>query len=86
MLRLLILFSPRRFFLPLALIAFLAGIGMGVYQITRSGALQASSLLLMLSAVSFFCFGILAEQIAELRRQKNEALRVFRPDRSEDGR
>jgi len=81
MIRLVILFSPRRFFLPLALIAFLGGIGMGIYQLLRTGGIQASALLLILSAVSFFCFGILAEQIAELRRQKNEALRVLRPDR-----
>ena len=81
MVRLVILFSPRRFFLPLALVSFLGGIGMGAYQLAHTGGMQASSLLLILSAVSFFCFGILAEQIAELRRQKNEALRVLRPGR-----
>jgi len=81
MVRLVILFSPRRFFLPLALVAFLGGIGIGAYQLAHLGGIQASPLLLILSAVSFFCFGILAEQIAELRRQKNESLRTLRPDR-----
>jgi glycosyltransferase involved in cell wall biosynthesis len=81
MIRLVLLFSPRRFFLPLALVSFLGGLGLAIFQLTRTGAIQSSGILLMLAAVSFFCFGILAEQIAELRRQKNESLRIMRPDR-----
>lgn len=74
MMRLLILFSPQRFFLPLSGVSAAAGIAMGIYQLSVHGGLFGSTQLMMLSAVYFFCFGLLAEQLATLRRQKNEVL------------
>lgn len=69
MLRLLILFRPQKFFLPLSLIAFVMGVVWALYQMFLTGGLRGTSLVLILSSVIFFCFGLLAEQIAELRRQ-----------------
>lgn len=77
MMRLLILFSPQKFFLPLSGFTAAAGIGLGVFQLVRYGGLFGSSQLLLLSAVYFFCFGLLAEQLAALRRQQKEV----RPER-----
>lgn len=74
MMRLLILFSPQRFFLPLSGFSAASGIVMGLYQLIVHGGLFGSSQLMLLSAVYFFCFGLLAEQLATLRRQKNEML------------
>ena len=72
MLRLLVLFRPQKFFLPLSLITFVAGIIWATYQLFNTGGLQGTSLLLIISSVVFFCFGLLAEQIAEMRRQRSE--------------
>lgn len=72
MLRVLILFSPNRFFLPLSLLTLTAGLGLSAYQWTVTGGIQAGGVMLMISAVIFFCFGLLADQIADIRRSKNE--------------
>jgi len=73
MLRVLILFSPNRFFLPLSLLTFMAGVCLSLYQWTVTGGIQAGGVMLMISTVIFFCFGLLADQIADIRRSKNEA-------------
>lgn len=77
MFRLLILFSPQKFFLPLSFAAAISGFGLGVFQLLKFGGIFGSSQLLLLSAVYFFCFGLLAEQLSTLRRQQKE----IRPER-----
>ena len=72
MARLVIVFSPQRFFLPLSAITTAAGIAMGIYQLFRFGAVLGTSLLLLISGILFFCFGLIAEQIAALRRERRE--------------
>lgn len=72
MARLVIVFSPQRFFLPLSAATALAGLGMGIYQLVRFGGVLGSSLLLLISSLLFFCFGLIAEQIAALRRERRE--------------
>ncbi|WP_430472569.1 glycosyltransferase family 2 protein [Thalassospira lucentensis] len=72
MMRILIMFSPQRFFFPLALVTFLVGIAIGIYQIKEQGGVFGSSVLLSVSGIIFFCFGLVSEQLAILRRQKNE--------------
>ncbi|MEK9970348.1 MAG: glycosyltransferase family 2 protein [Ferrovibrio sp.] len=69
MMRLLVLFSPQKFFLPLSALTLVFGMALGLYQLITHGGLFGSSQLLLLSAVYFFCFGLLAEQIAFIRRQ-----------------
>lgn len=72
MMRMVILFSPQKFFLPLSLASTFLGISLGLYQLWHSGGVFGASLLLILSGVSFFCFGLLAEQLSALRRQAGE--------------
>lgn len=72
MMRLLILFSPQKFFVPLSGVTALAGAGLGTYQLLRHGGLFGSTQLLLLSAVYFFCFGMIADQLSALRRQQKE--------------
>ncbi|MEW5728872.1 MAG: glycosyltransferase family 2 protein [Pseudomonadota bacterium] len=72
MLRLLVMFSPQKFFLPVSGLFLVMGVLMGVYQLAAHGGIYGSSQLLLLSSLYFFCFGLLAEQLAALRRQKNE--------------
>jgi glycosyltransferase involved in cell wall biosynthesis len=74
MMRLLILFSPQKFFLPLSGLTCGVGLIMASYQMVIHGGIFGSSQLMLLSAVYFFCFGLLAEQLVALRRQKNERL------------
>lgn len=77
--RLLIIFSPQRFFLPVAGVTFVIGAAMSAYQLTVLGGLFGSSLLMLLSAVYIFCFGLLSEQLAALRRQRSGSLPIPKP-------
>jgi len=70
MLRLLILFRPQKFFLPLSATVFVGGMAWAAYQFWKTGGLQGTSILLIMSSLIFFSFGLVAEQIAELRRDR----------------
>ncbi len=72
MARVLILFSPQRFFLPLSLVTFVAGVVMASYQLWKASGVFGSSVFLLLSGALFFCFGLVSEQIAALRRERGE--------------
>jgi glycosyltransferase involved in cell wall biosynthesis len=72
MARLVIVFSPQRFFLPLSFATMLFGTTMAIYQIANFGAVLGSSLLLLISTIIFFCFGLIAEQIAAMRRERRD--------------
>ncbi len=72
MARLVVVFSPQRFFLPLSAATAAAGLAIGIFQLVRFGAVLGSSLLLLISSLLFFCFGLVAEQIAALRRERRE--------------
>ncbi|MCW0234577.1 MAG: glycosyltransferase family 2 protein [Ferrovibrio sp.] len=74
MMRLLILFSPQKFFLPLSAMSLVAGLLLAIHQLVSYSAIYGSSQLLLMSAVYFFCFGLLAEQIATMRRERS---RIF---------
>lgn len=71
MMRLLVLFSPQKFFLPLSAFSLLAGFLLATHQLLTYGGIFGSSQLMLLSAVYFFCFGLLAEQLAALRRGRS---------------
>ena len=71
-LRLMTLFNPLRIFLPVSLLCILLGIVWGFpYYITGKG-LSAFTLFLLLTGVIIFFMGLLADQIAELRKEKYE--------------
>lgn len=72
MLRILVTFNPSRFFLPLSFVFFLSGTLLSLYQIHGTGGIQSGGLMLLISSIIFFCFGLLADQLALIRRSKNE--------------
>ena len=68
--RVIALFNPLRVFLPTSIILFLLGIGWGIHDIIFNPASIAEvTIFLFLSAILIFFFGILADQIAALRRE-----------------
>lgn len=81
LLRLITLFNPLRFFIPISVILFATGMIYGSYKLIQSGhGLSTGSLLIIgMSATAFF-FGLLCDQISQLRLERfeeHEALRRF---------
>ncbi len=69
-LRLTTLFEPLRIFLPIAILFILAGIGWGApYAIAERGVSIGAMLLIVTGVLTFF-FGLLADQNALLRRRR----------------
>ncbi len=68
-LRLTVLFSPFRIFLPISLFLFILGLGYIIYGIFRSFNIPDSGIFLLLSALITFFFGLISDQIATIRRQ-----------------
>jgi len=63
------LFSPLKIFLPIALILSIIGVIEILHGIIYYRNISDSALLLILSAILIFFFGLLADQIAHIRRQ-----------------
>lgn len=61
------LFAPMRIFLPISLVPFLAGVGYGVYLLMFQHRFTNMPVLLVLSGLLFFVFGLISEQITLLR-------------------
>ena len=73
-LRLIMLLAPLRIFLPLSALSVLAGTAWAIpYLLDRRG-LTVVSLLLIINGVLIFLVGLLADQIAELRKERFENL------------
>jgi len=70
MLRITMLFSPLRVFLPISAGLFVLAIGMLVYEIIRFFDLGSLSVLLFVSSLLIFCVGLLADQVSQLRRSQ----------------
>ncbi|MFH0921219.1 MAG: glycosyltransferase family 2 protein [Fibrobacterota bacterium] len=68
-LRMLILFEPQKFFVPLGTLFSFAGTAFGLYTVITDQRFEESALLLIILGVFFFLFGLLAEQVSALRRQ-----------------
>jgi glycosyltransferase involved in cell wall biosynthesis len=66
--RLISLFAPLRVFVPFSAISLLVGIWFMVESYRLYGEASVKGLLAMLASVLFFLFGLLADQIAALRR------------------
>ncbi|MBN1662088.1 MAG: glycosyltransferase family 2 protein [Deltaproteobacteria bacterium] len=70
------LFSPMRVFLPVSAFMFLAGLGYGLFRIFfLGGRYGPTSAMLMTVAVVVFMVGLVSEQVAQLRFDRNEAIR-----------
>jgi glycosyltransferase involved in cell wall biosynthesis len=68
--RLTTLLDPFRVFIPTAVVLFLAGLLWGGFYMAAGHGLSVGSLFLLVSGVNIFFFGLLADQIAALRREK----------------
>lgn len=61
-----VLFSPMRLFLPVSVSLFATGLGLYFYTFTASARLTNMSVLLLLSGLSTFLIGVLSEQMSSL--------------------
>lgn len=68
-LRIISLFSPLRIFLPVSFILFIIGLVGLIFDIINRFNLSDSTLLLFISSILIFFFGLLADQIAAVRRE-----------------
>jgi len=68
--RLTTLLDPFRVFGPVSIVFFLFGAAWGTYYIRLGRGLSIASLFMLVSAVVIFFFGLLADQVASLRRER----------------
>jgi glycosyltransferase involved in cell wall biosynthesis len=69
-LRIILLFSPLKVFLPVSLILFSAALLSGIYDIFfRPLNITDPTILLFISSLLIFFFGLLADQISAIRRE-----------------
>lgn len=69
--RLIMIFSPLRIFLPTAFLFFLIGIGFLNYDIFFQN-ISETTVFFLISSLIFFFFGLIADQIACIRREINK--------------
>ena len=67
LLKVITIFSPLRIFLPLSLVAFVAGGGYALWTILTQSHVTNSSVVLILFSVVIFLVGLVSEQISSLR-------------------
>jgi hypothetical protein len=73
-LRTIMIFAPQRVFVPVSIVLFGLGLVMSVFQLVHSGGIQSASLFLLVSSVIVFLFGLLSEQIAQIRNRPSSAI------------
>ena len=66
-LKIVTIFSPLRVFVPLAAVAFLIGVGYGIWNVVAHQRIPNGSVLLILFSVVVFLVGLVSEQISSLR-------------------
>jgi hypothetical protein len=69
-LRITMLFSPLRVFLPVSFLLFFAGFSYGIYDGIINLNISDTTLLLIISSIMIFFFGLLADQISLVRRTR----------------
>ena len=67
--RTVVLFNPLKVFLPVAIVLFILGFLDLLYEIIYLFNVSSASILLIISAIFIFFFGILADQISSMRRE-----------------
>ena len=70
--RICMLFSPLRIFLPASVYLFLMGLGYYAYTYWTAHRFTNMSMLLFTTAVLIFMMGLIAEQIAQIRLERTE--------------
>ncbi|OQY84228.1 MAG: hypothetical protein B6D41_15965 [Chloroflexi bacterium UTCFX4] len=72
--RIIALFDPLKVFLPASALLFLAGIGYWALDSFALGRwnIPSGAVILIVSAIMVFMFGILADQVSAMRRQQTE--------------
>jgi glycosyltransferase involved in cell wall biosynthesis len=70
LLKIVTLFSPLRIFLPISVASFVVGIAYGVWNVVVHERIPNGSVLLILFAVVVFLVGLVSEQIASLRFER----------------
>jgi glycosyltransferase involved in cell wall biosynthesis len=91
-LRILLLFNPMRFFLPVSTLFIFLGVVYGAHKLYETGVgLSVGSLLIIFVGLLSFIFGLLCDQISSLRLERFESIDGFRRyeergPRSETGR
>jgi glycosyltransferase involved in cell wall biosynthesis len=68
--RLTTLLDPFRVFGPVSLVFFLFGVAWGSYYISLGRGLSTASLFMLVSSIIIFFFGLLADQVASMRRER----------------
>lgn len=68
--RLTTLLDPFRVFGPVSGVFFLLGTALGVHYLRLGRGLSTASLFLLVSSIIIFFFGLLADQVASLRRER----------------
>ena len=66
-LRVVMLFSPQKIFLPIALLLVLLGSVTSGLQLMMTGGIQSTGVIIVLAGLMLFLNGLLAEQISQLR-------------------
>ena len=69
-LRMIVLFSPMRVFLPASVLMFVAGASYGAYTIYQETDVTDSTVLLITMSVVTFLVGLVSEQIALMRLER----------------
>ena len=67
--RIITLFNPLKVFLPISIILFFMGFSYLCYELALHLNVPDSAILLIVSSILIFFFGILADQISSLRRE-----------------
>ena len=67
--RTIVLFNPLKVFLPVTFALFIIGFLYGVYYMVYQLNIPDGAVLLIISAIIIFFFGLLADQISSLRRE-----------------
>jgi hypothetical protein len=77
-LRIITLFAPMKVFLPISVILFLGGVIYGIANIFFFGInrIPNGSVLLILSSLFIFLFGLISEQIAAMRFESSQRPRT----------
>lgn len=76
MFRIIMLFNPHKVFLPIAAFFFALGFGVGLYDVIVHVKMEESTLLFLILSVFVFLFGLLADQIAHIRRELHQIMRA----------
>lgn len=66
--RIAMLFNPLKVFLPIGAFLFSIGLGYSIFDMIRKFNIPTGGELLLLSSMVIICFGILADQLASIRR------------------